>query len=82
MIYFTAVDITRRLSSFRTEFTRILRVGPSGRGADGEVDPGKLHFKDKVVWDRLCFLKDHIRARDTISSAEVSIIHYLHHTKP
>ena len=61
------------MKSLRSDFGRIRKLGPSGSGADKEVDPSKLHYKDKQLWDKLCFLKDHIKPRSTEASAKVNI---------
>ena len=64
----------RRMHSLRSDFGRLLRVGPSGRGADGEVDPSKFHMKDRILFNRMSFLKDHIRPRETKTSCKVTIL--------
>ena len=69
----TPEDITRRQHSLRTDLSRILRVGPSGRGADGTIDGSKLHDKDRIIWDKMSFLKDHIKPRESRSTLEVNI---------
>ena len=74
MLRFVAVaDINHRMHSFRSDFGRLKNVGPSGRGEDGEVDPNKLHYKDRRLWERLCFLKDFVSARPNRSSTKVSL---------
>ena len=67
-------DVERRMNSFRTDFGRILHIGPSGRGLDGQIDPEKLHIKDRIVWNRMSFLKDYVKPKPTKSSAKVCII--------
>ena len=46
-------------------------MGPSGRGLDGEIDPNKLHWKDKKLWENYSFLKGHIHPKKTRSSTQV-----------
>ena len=66
--------MNRRMNSMRTEFSRILNIGPSGRGADGQIDPNKLHIKDRQIWDRFSFLKDYVHPKKSKSSFLVCIM--------
>lgn len=50
-----------------------MKVGPSGRGLDGQIDPSKFHSKDRILWDKLSFLKDFIKPRESKSTAEVNM---------
>ena len=73
LFFFTADDIKRRQHSLRTDLSRILKVGPSGRGLDGQIDPNKLHNKDQILWEKLSFLKDFIKPRESKSTFKVFI---------
>ena len=74
IILFLGDDIKRRLKSLRTDMSRILKVGPSGRGVDGKIDPNKLHNKDKALWEKLSFLNEFIKPRETRSTSKVFIL--------
>ena len=52
---------------------RILKLGPSGSGVDGDIDPMRLHEKDRKIYEKMSFLKDFIKPRETRSTCDVSI---------
>lgn len=61
------------MHSLRSDFGRIMKAAPSGSGVEGQVDTSKLHYKDKELWDRMCFLQPYVKKRTTEQNFEVDI---------